>query len=422
MKIRISKNIWYQILFVLCVAVPYLNNYELTFAVWTIAVILTIQNKYSYRFLYQILCFSGILVIAFASSFYQEFLWYNYFRDVAYLLKPIIGFFIGYQLCRKLPVNPFRLIINTGVILAVIHILIVVYGYFFFGYRNVHMLRYYSGYFSDFEIYAIIILVFNQQFDVTFSKKAKQVLLMILIISSAFYMSRTNFIQFGILYIAMKGYLTLDKRTFKALGIFTAVTLILYSAVLYYNPKRNGEGIEAFLYKVKIAPTEAFKSKINMDDYRDFHDNYRSYENILTQKQLATDGTTTVMIGKGLGSNIDLKKEVRLEGTMMRYIPVLHNGFMTVYLKSGLLGVLLLLVSIFLLFKIPKSDDKMIKNTRYLLHGTAVFLFLSYWVFMGFYFKADTKVILIGLLLAYIERENRKLLIKEDQKNDHVNN
>ncbi|MBC8883675.1 hypothetical protein H9X57_10770 [Flavobacterium piscinae] len=41
---------------------------------------------------------------------------------------------------------------------------------------------------------------------------------------------------------------------------------------------------------------------------------------------------------------------------------------------------------------------------NYLITGTALFLFISYWVFMGFYFKADTKAILVGLLIALSER------------------
>jgi hypothetical protein len=37
------------------------------------------------------------------------------------------------------------------------------------------------------------------------------------------------------------------------------------------------------------------------------------------------------------------------------------------------------------------------------LLGTGVFLILSYWVFMGFYFTVDTKTLFIGFLICYKE-------------------
>jgi riboflavin transporter FmnP len=81
---------------------------------------------------------------------------------------------------------------------------------------------------------------------------------------------------------------------------------------------------------------------------------------------------------------------------------------MTVYLKSGVVGIVILLVTILLLFRFRKANNPVGQRINYLLTGTAIFLFISYWVFMGYYFKADTKAILIGLLLAYSERLTNK--------------
>ncbi len=119
---------------------------------------------------------------------------------------------------------------------------------------------------------------------------------------------------------------------------------------------------------------------------------------------MENDGTFTVLFGKGLGSKVDLKKDVWLDDTLLRHISILHNGFMTVYLKSGVLGVFLLFFTIFLLFRKQVTSIPELTNLNYLITGTAIFLFISYWVFMGFYFKADTKAILIGLLFALSER------------------
>lgn len=408
MKFSISKNILYQIIFALCIAVPYLNNYELTFLVWTATMILTLRKSYSKQLLIQVGLFTIILGLAFFSSFFHDFSNYDYIRDITYLAKPILGLLIGYQLCRNGLNNPIKTVIYTGVLLAIIHLTIVFYGIVFVGFRNIHQIRNYAGYFSDFEIYAIILILFCEKFGIQFSKKTKLIFISVLLISSVFYLSRTNFIQFGLLFLAMKGYFVPNKRNLSVLFTLLFAGLLCYSAIVFYNPKRNGKGIEAFLYKVKIAPTEPFKTKINTEDYKDFNDNYRSVENINTYKQMENDGTFTVLFGKGLGSKVDLKKDVWLDDTLLRHISILHNGFMTVYLKSGVIGVFLLFFTIFLLFRKQATRVPELTNLNYLITGTALFLFISYWVFMGFYFKADTKAILLGLIFAFSERIKSK--------------
>ena len=103
------------------------------------------------------------------------------------------------------------------------------------------------------------------------------------------------------------------------------------------------------MYKVKNAPIEAFSTKINRSDWKDFHDNYRSYENIRTTEQLSYN--ESFLFGEGIGSQVDLKQKVRLGDTDLRQISILHNGYMTVLLKSGIIGLLFLLFSIFYFFK-----------------------------------------------------------------------
>jgi hypothetical protein len=408
MRITLSKNIFYQILFALCVTVPYLNNYELTFVVWSFTAVLSLQKKYNSRLVIQVLCFSLIFGIAFFSSFFNEYKTYDFVRDITYLAKPILGLLIGYQLCKTHIKNPLKTAINTGILLAVIHLLIVIYGLVIVSLRDIHQIRSYAGFFSDFEVVVIVLLLFSKELDIQISSQKKSLFLLILVVSSLFYLSRTNFIEFAILVLAMKGFFVISKRKIIGLSIVLLSGLLFYSAILYYNPKRNGKGIEAFLYKVKIAPTEPFKTKINVDDYKDFNDNYRSVENINTVKQVKNEGGLKVFIGKGLGSKVDLKKEVLLDSTKLRYISVLHNGFMTIFLKSGIIGVFILLFTILILFKKQNTGPPIIKNINFLIIGFAVFMFISYWVFMGFYFKADTKSILLGLFFALSESLSKK--------------
>jgi hypothetical protein len=404
MRIKIPNNIFYQILFLACVTIPYLNHYELTFAIWGLTALITLQKSYSLSILKLVSLFVLILLIALFSSITEVFTNYEFLRDFAYLLKPILGLLVGYNLCKGFLNSPLKLIVYVGVFIAAVHLFLIVYSFAFLPVNTMHQLRGHTGYFSDFEVYALILLVFSKEFEIDFSPKITKRLILLVGFSVFMYLARSNFIQFGILFLAIKGYFKLNK---KSITIIVSTILILvsgYWAIVAYNPDRGAKGIEALLFKIKNSPNEAFKTRVNKNDWKDFNDNYRSYETILTLRQVPEGGIKPVLVGEGLGSSIDLKRKVWLHTSMMRFIPFLHNGFMTIFLKSGLAGVLILLVSIGFMFKNQPSSIPLVININYVLMGTGIYLLLSYWVFMGFYFTVDTKSLVVGLLIALREK------------------
>lgn len=408
MSVLLPKRYLYQLLFVLCIGVLYIEIYELTFAVWFLTAIITLRNSYSKEILRYLMCFVAIMAIAFVMRFFHdEYKAYFIIRDVTYLIKPILGLLIGYQLCKYNYKKAFQTIVYTGVLIAIYHLFTLAMAAIFFHARTVNDLRLFGGYFSDYEVYVVILLIFHEKFQLGFSKKQVFYFTLLVGFSSFMYLARTNFIQFIILFVAMKGYLKINKTSIAVASFLIAFTLVGYSAIVYVNPKRNGPGLEALLYKIKNAPIEPFKTKIDADDWKDFNDNYRSYENIHTVKQLTRKGTRTMVFGEGLGSRIDLKREVMLGDMMLRYISILHNGFMTVFLKSGLLGIAIYLYSIYLLFKQKKTKIPILKTINLLLLGTGIFMVFSNWVFLGLYNLLDNKSILIGFLICYKEMTNK---------------
>ncbi|NBL65786.1 hypothetical protein GV828_11300 [Flavobacterium sp. NST-5] len=405
-----------QIVFFLCVAIPFLNNYELTFGIWFLALFLTVANRYSVDIIKLTSCYVAILLIAFVVYFFQDEGSYNFFRDLSYLLKPIIGLLLGYQFYKKFPNYVFSTLVGTGTLIAAIHIALVLNTFIQFRSVSVNLLREYGGYFSDYEIYALILVVFANKFTHTISKKNLIIMGILLAFSSFLYLSRTNFIQFIILYMAMKGYFKITKKSVSFMAVTTIFVLMGYAVIYNTNPSRTGKGMEAFLYKIKNAPIEAFKTRVNSSDWKDFNDNYRSYENIITTKQVFRDGAGAVIFGQGLGSRVNLGQEIyTTDGSIVQYIPILHNGFFTVFLKSGLIGVLFLIFSIYLVAKQKKTNFQEIENINRLLIGSSLFLIVSNWVFMGLYLKLDTKSIVIGLLICY-----REALLKIERNQAHL--
>jgi hypothetical protein len=412
----IKKTFLYQLLFAICIYVPYLDNYELTFAVWSFSALLTITNVYSLGIIKQLLCFASILGLAIIVLLFKKYQLYYIVRDFTYLVKPILGLLIGYQICKKFPQKAFQTIVYTGFIIALIHVWLILYAVAFYKATTVNDIRYFGGFFSDFEVYALIVVLFHNKFELNFSKKRTILFTIVIAFSVFMYLARTNFIQFVILFLAIKGYFKINKTSITVVVSVLLVGAIGYSTILFINPKRNGPGLEAFLYKIKIIPEEAFKTKINRDDWKDFNDNYRSYENIMTVRQVSREGFYSVIFGQGLGSKVDLKQEVWLGDMNLRYISILHNGFMTVFLKTGLMGIFIYLISIYLLFKKSKTTIPIIQNINLLLLGTGVFLIFSNWVFMGVYNLSDNKSIVIGLLICF-----REIYIKTNENKAAIN-
>ncbi len=407
---KISRANLYGFLFAICVSVTYLNNFELTIAIWSITAVLTFSGSYSIALLKYVSAFTAILGIALIVSFWHDHHFYFFIRDFTYIVKPIVGLVLGYQFCREMYSKGFQVVVYTGVFIAVIHLCLMLYAIAVLHAFSMNDIRLRAGYFSDYEIYVLIILMFHSKFNLGFTKKRLWLFTAILAMSSFMYLARTNFIQFAILYIGMKGFLKINKTSIIVVSSLVTMTVIGYSAIVYSAPKRNGPGLEGLMFKIKNAPKEAFKTKIDPTNWKDFNDNYRSYENIQTVRQVTGKGDGAIIFGEGLGSQVDLKQKIWLGDMLMRFISILHNGYMTVFLKAGLLGIFIYLYSIFFLMRNKVSALPIVNNINLLLVASGVFLIFSSWVFMGLYNLIDNKSILLGFLFCYKSFAERRTL------------
>ena len=132
MKITYNKNtIINQILFIICVVIPFFNNYELSFLVWVSSIIISLKNNYSLEFVKYISIFIIILLLAIVVGLFTNDKPYFIIRDITYLLKPITGLLLGYQLFSKKIKNPFHFIVYAGISIATYHLILVFYGIVF---------------------------------------------------------------------------------------------------------------------------------------------------------------------------------------------------------------------------------------------------------------------------------------------------
>ena len=66
------------------------------------------------------------------------------------------------------------------------------------------------------------------------------------------------FVGLVLLVLGVLNYLKLNKKGLKYLGLLLLAITILYTYLFTVKIDRKGDGIENFLYKLKIAPSEIF--------------------------------------------------------------------------------------------------------------------------------------------------------------------
>ena len=135
------------------------------------------------------------------------------------------------------------------------------------------------------------------------------------------------FVSFFILILAVYGHLKITSKGLKYLIGVILFFILFYSYLFSIKLDRGKPGLESFLYKIKIAPSEIFTPvrKIDPNNHAYLWDHWRAYEATMAIDQINT--IPTFMIGKGFGALVDLKFKVFLGDEKMRYIPSIHNGY-----------------------------------------------------------------------------------------------
>jgi hypothetical protein len=180
---------------------------------------------------------------------------------------------------------------------------------------------------------ALACLLLSRKFSVRlFSNLWFNVLVLINVMGIYMFASRTYLIItlcFLILLVADR-----IKRLWVAPVILFLV--IAFTLIPFNTLKFSSDG--TFMGKIMASFSEVSIGQYNTE--QDINMQYRGYESFRALKGY-TDGDTESQIFGGLGKLIDLKTFVRLgENTDFQYIPVLHNGWLYILVKTGIVGIM----------------------------------------------------------------------------------
>lgn len=409
-----KRNLFPKLIFLVVLFLPLnLTSFEIAFAFFLFATTLLLNNK---KFKISkdlittlipllILFVWGILISAFKSIQLFDFV-----KDAAYFLKPILLIVIGYGTILMINEKKFLFtsIVYLAVIFAIWHLYKLISYPDLFN-TSINTLRNDTGLSNHVELLALMFLLIGFKYPemAVFEKKKTTIQVLILIsISFILYFSRTMWVAIFLLLLTGFGYAKISKKAVKYISIVILLIGGFYIYLYSIEIDRNAPGISTFLYKMKIAPEEIFTPKIDLNDHAALWDHWRAYEAKMAINQM---NGWDFAIGRGFGSLVDLHFIAPLNDEGMQYISHLHNGYAFLFYKTGFVGLflyLLFLGNLYLFTFYSKSTDQNFPLT-YFIAAIGVYLMFSSLIITGIYNQNSIYTLVLGGLLALFKKQKQ---------------
>lgn len=141
---------------------------------------------------------------------------------------------------------------------------------------------------------------------------------------------------------------------------------------------------ETFIDKVVFSISEIRPQEYLLDS--DIHQHWRGYETYMAMNHYLDSGLINIFFGKGFGESVAIDFAKRRDanddsGIRLYKLEWLHNGYVTILLKSGVMGLIVFLYLFYILIKnyiynVSRSSDG-------LLYITLIYYFLMATFFVG---------------------------------------
>lgn len=205
----------------------------------------------------------------------------------------------------------------------------------------------------------------NFRYQFIYPKRKYYMSFIIVLLSFVLYFSRSMIVT-TLMLIAFQVNL-INVRDFRSkIKVLTSLMIFLVLALpLLQSVSVSGsEGpFEWLVSKFANIPNEMFWST-NRNYYAslgEINENWRGYEAYQGLMKFNTGSVVNKIFGFGWGSLVDLGLTINLGGQDFEKVPILHNGFVMLLVKSGIIGVILYVL---FLLKIGFSQIRTSQDTK----------------------------------------------------------
>jgi len=270
---------------------------------------------------------------------------YPIVRDVFYILNPVIFIQIGVYVQKKWRVkfDVYKTIIVLSAMLSIIGVV----SFF----SNIELIKEASTVgalkeemvFTDVStVVGCVLLITERERGIKyFSKKVKIILMLIFFTYLIVSFSRTNLIVLVLMImpfvVSNENFGGTVKRMMTGIVLLAIISSILYVAI-------PNAVIDNFLYKITNSSLE-LSTKNDWTNPVNIVHNWRGYEINCAKKIFSQGNLQEKLLGYGYGKGIDVGEYAYLvmDGSSTT-IPILHNGYYTMLIKSGIIGIVLYLL------------------------------------------------------------------------------
>ncbi|MFY0632002.1 MAG: O-antigen ligase family protein [Flavobacteriaceae bacterium] len=355
----------------------------------------------------------AIVGIGVLSSVFYEYEFFDRLRDLVHFMKPVLLMFLAYLLVVRINNTRFvlRLIVFLGVFLALKHIITL--GIVDLPSElQIDRIRAKAGAGNFLELLALIILLaFRKQAGIV-GPNSRKLFITILSISFVLYFSRTMILGLIVFLLSIYGFTKLTRKAFEYIIVVIFLFGLFFAYLFTLDLNQDQQGINKFLFKIKNSPAEIFASPENYDprNHKEIFKHWRGYEAGAALSEMK-ENPANYVVGKGFGALVDLGFKAPVGGENgLRYIPHLHNGYIYVFLKTGVIGLVLYLVLLFNMYKQAyfKSISLREKAIRNIISGFGVYFLASSLVITGLYNLGEISIFFLGMFYALAQLEVAK--------------
>lgn len=341
---------------------------------------------------------------------------YEYFKDLWYVLNPLVVILTGYVLFVAKPdlSRGLRAFVIAGLIIAAWQLR----GYFVrpdIILLPAATIRAYIGTGFYAPVLALVILIVyagRWKEDLKLHAAWGWLILTVLALAVAGVFSRAAVLVLAIGVLAHLG--AFARREWLRVGLPLFCFIVTVFIIEQIIDTKSDQALLNFGAKLVRSVSE-----IMIADYsaaRDVNINFRGFESRQALNQFGDSGVLAMLFGQGFGAMVDLGISLPLGlsetgGRYTRLIGVLHNGFLFLLTKVGLVGLLLFVYVLGFLYFTGKGwarqvvDDERRRAGR-LLQAIALTLAATTYIIAGVFNKFDMFPFLLatGYLLAYVHR------------------
>lgn len=323
-------------------------------------------------------------------------------RDYVYFSTPILSFLFGVILCKKLSLSKLMVLFVTfGSIYSLYYLLQATFQFGSVFVSDTYDTRYSIGTGTPIPMLALFFSIFYYK-EIFKVIQNHYLLLGIILLNSAvlyYFSSRVYYFSFLIFILLYLFYSFVSK--YKKIGVILFSGVLIILAFIIYQ-MINGDGFVA--EKLRNSLNEMFVQEF--DGYDSVINNWRAYELFEAYNSMMQGSLLQKIAGFGFGKLVYLEMELLLPGIELNYIPILHNGFAYVMVKTGLLGILIFLYfAVNLLIKIRRKTKITGENKSafILLIASVLAVYFTALVVNGFFSGESFYLILfIGFLYELI--------------------